>query len=265
MIAAERLENIISQLREKHVVSTLKLSAQLNVTAMTIRRDLVQLEYMGFCKRTHGGAIALGRPVLQETPYTERELLCVLEKIAIAKQAFNLINEGETIALDSGTTTLQLAKLLKEKRNITVLTNSVHAILELYGCRDVRVISTAGFLSNATYAGEGKGDPCFVGPLAEETLKRFRPTKAFIGTSGLTVTDGISNSVIDEATMKRAMIDVASEVILLADHTKFGHTAASIVGPVTLIDSLITDNQITKDFEDSLTEMGVNVIKVNPE
>jgi DeoR family fructose operon transcriptional repressor len=188
-----------------------------------------------------------------------------LEKQAIDKKAFSLVNEGETIALDSGTTTLQLAKLLTKKKNITVLTNSLHAILELYGCRDIKVISTAGFLSNATYSGEGKGDPCFVGPLAEETLKRFRPSKAFIGTSGLTLTDGISNSVIDEATMKRAMIDVSSEVILLADHSKLGHVAASIVGPVTLIDSLITDNQITKEFEDSLTEMGVNVIKVKPE
>ena len=265
MIAAERLECIIGQLREKHVVSTLMLSKQLNVTAMTIRRDLVQLEYMGICKRTHGGAVAVGRPVLQETPYTERGLLYVLEKRAIAKQAFSSVDEGETIALDSGTTTLELAKLLTKKRNITVLTNSVHAILELYGCRDVRVISTAGFLSNATYAREGKGDPCFVGPLAEETLKRFRPTKAFIGTSGLTITDGISNSVIEEASMKRAMIDISSEVILLADHTKFGHTAASIVGPATLIDSLITDDQITKEFEDSLIEMGVNVVKVSPE
>ncbi len=265
MIAAERLEYIIGQLREKHVVSTLKLSSQLNVTAMTIRRDLVQLEDMGFCKRTHGGAIALGRPILQETPYTERELLCVLEKRAIAKHAFNLVNEGETIALDSGSTTLQLAKLLKEKKYLTIITNSVHAILELYGYRDIKVISTSGTLSNTTYSGEGRGDPCFIGPLAEETLKRFRPTKAFIGTSGLTITDGISNSVTDEATMKRTMIDVASEVILLADHTKLGHVAASIVGPVTLIDNLITDNQITKEFEDSLTEMGVNVIKVNPE
>ena len=263
MIAAERLESIINLLREKHVVSTVQLSKRMGVSAMTVRRDLVHLEDMGLCERTHGGAVAAGRTILKETPYTERGLICVQEKRAIAKKAAELVREGETIAIDSGTTTLQLGKFLKNKKNITVITNSVHLILELYGSKGVQVISTAGSLSRAPYPDEGNGDPCFVGSMAQEIMRRFRPSKAFIGTSGLTLTDGISNSIMDEASMKRTMIDMAAEVFLLADHTKFGHVASSIVGSVSLINTLITDSGIKQELVDSLNEMGVQVIQVD--
>lgn len=265
MIAAERLEKIISFLREKHVVSTSALSEDLEVTEMTIRRDLLELESQGLCQRTHGGAIAAGRSILRETPYRERELQNVKEKRAIAREAALLVHEGETIALDSGTTTLQLARLLKKKRNITVVTNSIHAILELYCCNNIRVISSSGTLSNPMFTGESQGDPCLVGPLAEEILERFRPSKAFIGTSGISLDDGLSNSVMDEASMKRTMMRVSGEAIVLADHTKIGHVASSIVGPISLVDRLITDDKIPLSFLEKIESMGVLVTQAMPE
>jgi DeoR family fructose operon transcriptional repressor len=265
MIAAERINYIIGRLQDERVVNTFGLSENLNVSAMTIRRDLAQLEEMGLCKRTHGGAVAAGRSVLTEIPYNERELHNVKEKHAIAHLAIELIESGDLIALDSGSTTLEFAKILKKKNDITVITNSVYATLELFNYRNISVVSTAGTLSYTPYSGNGVGDPCLVGPLAEETIRRFRPPKAIMGTSGLNIKDGISNSNIDQATMKKVMMEVSAEVIMLADSSKFGHTASSIVGPVTLIHTLVTDTRISKKMEIALIEKGIRVLKADPD
>ena len=264
MIAAERLQQIIEILRTEHVVSTKRLSEILGVSSMTARRDLLKLETMGICTRTHGGAIAVGRSVVQDTPYDERQLLYVMEKRAIGRVAAQMVEEGETIALDSGTTTARMAKVLRDKRNITVVTNSVLVLLELSDCSEIRVISTAGTLSRAMFEDPGSSDPCLVGPLAENTMRLFRPTKAFMGTTGIDLTDGLSNSVMDQATMKRTMMEVSADVILLADHSKFGHVASSIVGPITLINRIITDTGMHPDFERELQDVGIEVIKVEP-
>lgn len=264
MIAAERLEYIMDKLRSEHIVSIQSLSTKLEVSPMTIRRDILQLEEMGLCQRTHGGAISSSRPILTDTPYDERELLFVDEKRAIAKKAADMVEEGDTIAIDSGTTTFHFAQALKEKKNITVITNSVYVLTELYESKSITVVSCAGTLSRSSFTEQEHGDPCLVGPLAEMTMHRFRPTKAFIGTTGLSLVDGLSNSVMDQALMKQAMIEVSSEVILLADHSKFGHVSSAIVGPVTLVDYLITDMGISDEFEKRITELGVKVIKVNP-
>ncbi len=263
-IAAERLEHIIDLLRREHVVRTNSLSEQLQVSKMTIRRDLTQLEEMGICTRTHGGAMALDRSVILDRPYNERELQFLMEKRAIARRAAEMIDEGDLIAIDSGSTTLQLTKEIKKKQNITIVTNSVLILTELADQKNIKVISTAGELSKAPYESLGQGDPCLVGPLAESIMKRFRPSKAFMATTGLTLTDGLSNSVMDQATMKQIMIEVSAKVVLLSDHSKFGHVAASIVGPVTLIDCVITDTGIFPEFEKGLKELGIQVIKVDP-
>jgi len=265
MIAAQRLEYIIASLREKHVVSTNVLSDQLNVSEMTIRRDLDELEQLGLCQRTHGGAVVAGRSIIQETPYSERELLHVMEKKAIAHAAIQMIHDGDTIALDSGTTTLHLARLLRERENITVVTNAIHVILELYCCNGIKVIATSGTLSRPYLKEAEQRDPCLVGSLAEETMRKFRPSKAFIGTSGLSIADGLSNSVNEEASMKRAMMDVSAETIVLADHTKFGHVASFIVGPASMINKLITDPDISREFEENISKLGVEVIKAQLE
>jgi DeoR/GlpR family transcriptional regulator of sugar metabolism len=263
MIAAERLDRIITKLRTQHVVSTARLSVELGVSAMTIRRDLARLEEMELCQRTHGGAVGRGRAVIQDTPYNQRQLLNVLEKRAIAQRAADFVKEGESLAIDSGTTTLQFAKALRSRRNITVITNSVNILSELSDCEDISVISTSGTISRARYEGQGEGDPCLVGPLAEGTLRRFRPDRAFMATTGLTLTDGLSNSDLEQASLKAVMMEVAADITLLADHTKFGHVAASIVGPVTLLDRLITDRGISPEFEEGLREVGVEVFAVD--
>jgi len=264
MIVAERLQTISELLRAEHVVSTEKLSKLLDVSTMSIRRDLARLEKMGVCRRTHGGAISEVGTFVQDVPYSTREQRYVAEKRAIAYIAASLVNEGDTIALDGGTTTGHMAVALKDRRNITIITNALRVLNLLSDSRDLTVVSTGGTLSRSIYEKPGYGDPCLVGPLAEATMSRFRPIKAFMATTGFTISDGLSNELMDQATMKQAMIESSSDVILLADNSKFGHVASSIIGPATLIDQLITDTGISEDLKRAIEKLGIEVMVVDP-
>lgn len=264
MIAAQRLHQISEQLRILHVVSIASLSKVFGVSEMTIRRDLMQLEKMGLCRRTHGGAVSTHGVLTRDIDYRQREQLHVAEKIAIGRAAAVMVQEGETIAIDAGTTTAQLAVSLKGRRNITVITNSLRVLDQLCDSPGITLISTGGTVAPAMDGEFGHGDHFLVGPLAEATLRRFRPNKAFMGTTGLTITDGLTNSVIEQAELKRLMMELSAEVILLADHSKFGRVASSVAGPVTLLHRVITDSGISPEMKRALEERGIEVIVVEP-
>lgn len=262
LIRAERLQRIQDQLRAEHFVSLSNLSALLGVSEMTIRRDLIRLERMGLCRRTRGGAASLHGVLARDTHYSERELLNVAEKMAIGRAAAELVQDGETIAIDAGTTTAHLAAALKDRRNITVITNSLRVLDQLCDSPGIKLISTGGTVSPADSGKLGHGDHFLVGPLAEAGMQRFRPSKAFLGTIGCTLADGLSNSVLEQSQIKRVMMEVSAEVILLADHTKFGRVASSIVGPVTLLNRIITDTGIVPRIKEALERQGIEVITV---
>ena len=226
MIPAERLQLIGELLSSEQVVSTAALSEQFGVSEMTVRRDLTRLEQMGLCRRTHGGAVSVRGLSVQDIPYGERMRLYVAEKTAIGRAAAQMVNEGDTIAIDAGTTTAHMAAALRNRQHITVITNSLRVLEYLSDVPGMTVISTGGTVSTAIEEPPGRADPCLVGPLAEATMRRFRPDKAFMATTGLTLTDGLSNSVLEQAELKRLMIDLSDEIILLADHTKFGCVAS---------------------------------------
>jgi DeoR family fructose operon transcriptional repressor len=262
VIAAERLRMIREWLLQEHVVSTSTLSRRLGVSEMTVRRDLRQLEQMHLCHRTHGGAVAVHGLSVQDMPYNQREALNVAEKVAIGRAAAALVLDGETIAIDSGTTAAHMAAALRNRQSITVVTNSLLVLNHLFDAQGITVICTGGILSSALNQQPGRDDPCLVGPLAEATIRRFRPSKAFMATTGLTIADGLTNGVLSQAEVKRAMIEVSSEVILLADHTKFGQVASSVVGPVTLVHRVITDQGISPQMCLALQELGIEVTVV---
>ncbi|MBC7233989.1 MAG: DeoR/GlpR transcriptional regulator [Chloroflexi bacterium] len=264
MIGAERLRRISERLSAEHVVSIASLSKALGVSEMTIRRDLMQLEKMGLCRRTHGGAVSTHGTLTRDIDYRQREQLHVAEKVAIGRAAAAMVQEGETIAIDAGTTTAQLAAALKGRRNIMVITNSLRVLDQLCDSPGITLISTGGTVAPAMDGEFGHGDHFLVGPLAEATLRRFRPNKAFMGTTGLTITDGLSNSVIEQAELKRLMMELSAEVILLADHSKFGRVASAIAGPVTMLHRVITDSGISPQMKRALEELGIEVIVVEP-
>ena len=262
--AAQRLQQIAEQLRSQHVVSIASLSKALGASEMTIRRDLMRLEKMGLCRRTHGGAVSTHGILARDIDYRQREQLHVAEKVAIGRAAAAMVQEGETIAIDAGTTTAQLAVALKGRRNITVITNSLRVLDQLCDSPGITLISTGGTVAPAMDGEFGHGDHFLVGSLAEATLRRFRPHKAFMGTTGITITDGLSNSLIEQAELKRLMMELSAEVILLADHSKFGRVASSIAGPVTLLHRVITDTGIPSQMKGALEELGIEVIVVEP-
>jgi DeoR/GlpR family transcriptional regulator of sugar metabolism len=264
VIRAERLQRIQDQLRAEHFVSISGLSVLLDVSEMTIRRDLTRLERMGLCRRTRGGAVSLHGVLARDTHYSQREQLNVAEKMAIGRAAAELVPDGETIAIDAGTTTAQLAAALKDGRDLTVITNSLRVLDQLCDSPGIKLISTGGTVSPLGTGELGHGDRFLVGPLAEAGMRRFRPSSAFMGTTGCTLADGLSNSVLEQSQIKRLMIDVSAEVILLADHTKFGRVAASIVGPVTLVNRIITDTRIVPRIREALERQGIEVITVRP-
>lgn len=251
MLPAERQSRIVRLITERRTVSIVELCALFGVSDMTIRRDLRRLEERGILQRTHGGAELLKQPP-GDLPYYAREHEQVQEKEAIARLAASLIEDGETIVLDAGTTVASLARLLVHKRDLTVITNSVHVVNELIGSNGVTVISTGGTLWAPTIS--------MVGPLAVSALRRFTADKAFLATPAISLEAGMTNSNLYEAEVKATMIEIARERTLLVDHTKFGRTSYAVVAPLSALNRLITDEGTPPDTVHRLRDKGLEVL-----
>jgi DeoR family fructose operon transcriptional repressor len=251
MLAVERQSRIAQLINERQTVSVAELGTLFDVSDMTIRRDLERLEERGILERTHGGAIILKRPT-GDHPYYAREHEQVLEKAAIARAAASLVKDGETIALDAGTTIASFARTLVDKHDLTVITNSVHVINELLGVPGITVIATGGTLWEPTVS--------LVGPLAVSALRRFTVDKAFLATPAISLEAGITNSNLYEAEVKSTMLEIAREKTLLVDHTKFGRTSYAVVAPLSALDRLITDDRTPPETIAQLRASGLEVV-----
>jgi DeoR family fructose operon transcriptional repressor len=269
MLAGERRCKIQEMLACRSGVTIADLVELFGTSEMTIRRDLNELEARGVCQRIYGGALSLrindcrATPDVGYPPYSLREHSCAQEKIAIARQAVALVRPGDTIVIDSGTTAAHLAYALRNVGPVTVISNSVGVLAQLYDVTNISLISPGGTLSVEGSSAPG-GDISFVGPVAATSLRSFRPNKAFIGTSGLSLADGISNVGLFQAEIKRIMIEIAEEAILITDHSKFGQVSGFIVSSMQSFRKIITDiNAPTKDVE-ALRAMGIEVILAEP-
>jgi DeoR family fructose operon transcriptional repressor len=251
MLAIERQSRITQLLNERQAVSVAELAQTFGVSDMTIRRDLLRLEERGVLRRTHGGASILRRPP-GDYPYYAREHEQVAEKAAIARVAAGLIQDGETIVLDAGTTTAMLARLLPPKRDLTVITNSIHVVNELMGKAGVTVIVTGGTLWEPTVS--------LVGPVAVSTLRRFTADRAFMATPAISLEAGVTNSNLYEAEVKSIMIEISRQRTLLVDHTKFGRTSYAVVAPLSAFHRLITDDGTPAETVQRLREAGLEVL-----
>jgi len=260
MLAVARRERIAKLVRQRQAISVSELKETFGASEATIRRDLTKLEKQGVLKRTYGGAVSLHLPP-REVLFHERAKLQAAEKQAIALAAAKLVTDGETIVLDAGTTTAHLARALRNHRNLTVITNSERVMLELYDCGGVTVIVTGGMLHLLGGLPQ-QIDLIMVGPVAEATLRRFRPAKAFLGTTGITIAEGMSNANLPQSQIKQLMIEISDEVILLTDHTKFGRVSYSLVAPIDVLDKVITDSNTSQENRIALRERGVDVMVV---
>lgn len=246
----DRQRRIASLIRERGGVSASELTDLFGVTDETIRRDLAHLASVGVIRRLHGGAVA--EHTREESGFDRRSREHLREKVAIARAAAAGITDGSTIIVDSGTTTVQLAKELNGKRDLVVVTNAVTNAVELMNNPDITVVLTGGVIRPRTFGA--------VGEMAVANLNELRVDQAYLAISGISIDGGLTYPSFEEAAVKRAMMAVASEVILLADSSKFGRDSMVRVGPLDAVTRIITDPGIDRQTADHVRDLGVDLI-----
>jgi DeoR/GlpR family transcriptional regulator of sugar metabolism len=250
MLPADRLQVIADLIRERGSVRGRDLVDVLGVTDETIRRDLARLEGKGLVRRAHGGAVAIRPGDETDTSFRLREH--EREKIAIGRRAVELIADGSSIILDSGTTTLCLARTLRPRQDLVVVTTAVTNALELVGNPGTTVIMTGGVIRPTTFGASGQ--------LAAASLSSLHVDQTFLAIHSVSSAGGLTYPLFEEVDAKRAMIDAASEVILLADHSKFGRQALVRVAPITAVHRIITTPGVDPEELAAIRDLGIEVI-----
>src|SRR5947209_6877490 len=212
-LTIERQQQIEHLIKERRHVRVIELSKHFGVSEPTIRRDLQKLEQMGRVRRAHGGAIA-AQQATPELPIVQRIVECAEEKRRIGQAAAQLVQDGETIFLGSGTTTLEVARHLEGKKNLTVITNALNIANQLADNANITLIITGGVLRHSEFS--------MIGHIVEQSLKDLRADKAIMSMRAISIEEGLTNDNLLETITDRVIIRFARELILVADHTKFG-------------------------------------------
>ncbi|WP_031428340.1 DeoR/GlpR family DNA-binding transcription regulator [Flavimarina sp. Hel_I_48] len=249
----ERHQLILERLREKKHVKVLDLCDELDVSAVTIRKDLKLLEEKGLLYRTHGGA-SLDNPYINEKPIQEKEKISVEEKSNIAETALKLILENDSIMLASGTTVQQLARAIVPLGKLNVITSSLHVALELIKNKDVEVIQLGGPLRHSSGS--------VTGHYAQHILSNISCNQLFLGVDGIDLDYGCTTTSLEEAVLNKKMMDCAQKTIILADSSKFGKRSFGKICEIDAIDEIITDDSLPLSVKNKLLEMGVKVTLV---
>lgn len=253
LFTEERLARIAEMIAEGRRATVLELSQALQVSEATIRRDLRLLEQRGIVQRTHGGAIAPSNTGFEPT-FLEKEVKAAVEKERIGRAAADLIRDGETVILDAGTTTAQIAKALQGRNGLTIVTNAINIALELTHSPGIEVYLTGGTLKGSTLA--------LVGPAAEDFLRGFYADKVFLGVNGVDLRRGLTTPSLSEARVKRIMLESARERILVADNTKYGAVAFAAIAPLDMLDRVVSDSGLPDEFRDEFERKKIEVLIV---
>jgi len=233
VIASSRQTRLLERLQSRAYADTQDLSAFLGVSEATVRRDLVDLEARGLIRRTHGGAMPLAQ-ITSEFPNNERMGRNAAEKARIGKVAADLVAPGDAVFLDAGTTTLQVASQLSHRDGLTFVTNGTDISACLAGAGVQRLFVTGGEYYDFNHS--------LTGALAAEQIRRFNVDKLFLSVSAVDLRRGqitISHPALAEA--QRAMIEIAQEVIVVADHSKFTRNALTVIAPLEAVNRIVTD------------------------
>jgi DeoR family transcriptional regulator of aga operon len=247
----ERRNRIIDKLETEKQVLVSDLSREFDVSEVTIRNDLAYLEEIGIMYRTHGGGIKQ-RKVALEYGLTEKEKQNLPEKKRIGEKAAGLIQENDTIILDSGTTTMEIAKNLSNFKNLTVITNALNIIGQIKEYPQVHLIVPGGVLKPRSHA--------LYGAPAEDAFKNYYCDKFFMGVDAIDLNHGLSTPTIEEAYLNRIMIQVSKEVILVADSSKFSKRNFVFIAPVNILHTIITDTGLPPEIKSAYENQGIKVI-----
>lgn len=253
MLNEERRRAILEIIHRNGRVLVTDMASQFDTSQVTIRKDLEVLHAQGLVHRTHGGALPAREGALEDPTLREKENLQRAEKLRIAEAAARLVNEGQVVILDSGTTTTCIARALRNFHNVTIITNAVNIAAELSGA-PVEVILTGGTLRKNSFS--------LVGPIAEETLHRLNADILFLGVDGFDTHYGLSTPNLLEAKVNRVMVEVSKRVVAVCDSSKFGRRSLSLITPTSAIHEVITDRNIEKSDLRELKKMGMEVTLV---
>lgn len=238
MLPNQRRDKIFELIREDGQAKVTDLSRIFKVTEVTIRQDLERLENEGFIMREHGGAY------LKDIDMNVRNLQLqnqenVIQKTAIARKAVEFIHDGDTIILDSGSTTTEISKIVSGFKNLTVITNALNIALILGTQTGINVIVTGGEFKAPTLS--------LTGQKAADFFQNLHVDRLFLATAGIALRSGLTYPGISDICVKRAMIESADEIYLVADSTKIGQNSFASLGALSLINYLITDSNITQE------------------
>lgn len=257
MFAEERYMRIMEAVNRAGKATVAELSEALGVSQVTVRRDLEKLEERELLVRTHGGAIALHAHVSEvahEKSFSEKAEALVAEKERIAEAAARLVHDEDAVMLTPGTTNMMIAKKLVGKKGLKVVTNAANIAVQIGNYSDMEIILIGGKLRRKSFA--------LVGPLAEETLRHIRVDKLFLGVDGFDLKEGLTTPNLSEASMDRQMLSIAKQVIVVADHTKFGKVFFSHVAPLRVVHTVITDRSLSKEICGRIRDLGIELITV---
>src|ERR1700735_3370083 len=253
MMAEERRTQILQIVRSEGRARVNELANRFSSSAVTIRNDLNELHQRGLVLRSHGGAV-LPDKILRESPVQERLKAYSDEKRRIGAMAVSLIHDGETIILDSGTTTLEIARQMKKMQGLQVITNGVNIAAELLDARGVQV-----FIVGGTVRGESAS---ISGRFTEEMFDQFSADKLFLSGAGCDLDFGVSGANLEETMVNRAMLRISREIILVADASKFSKRSRSRIAPFSQIDTVISNTSLDEDIQAKLRGQGCNLILV---
>ena len=249
--ANQRRDKILDMIREDGQAKVADLSRIFKVTEVTIRQDLERLEQEGLIRREHGGAIlnqdrdSYGEPQLMNLQNMEAKRI-------IATEAVKLINDGDTIILDSGSTTTEIAKLIRNFRNLTVITNALNIARILSANSSINLNVTGGEFKSPTLS--------LTGDKAAAFFDGIHADKLFLATAGISLKAGLTYPSLSDLVVKKAMIESADNVYLVADSTKIGKSSFASLGALSMVDYIITDSNITQEHKKLFNDFDVKYI-----
>jgi DeoR family transcriptional regulator, aga operon transcriptional repressor len=253
MLSEERRRAIVELLITDGRVLVRDLAKRFRTSLITIRKDLEYLHQQGQLERSHGGALPVKTGALMDNSLKEKERLRRQDKLRIAVAAARMIGKGQVIILDSGTTTMAIARCCRQIKNLTIITNAINIAGELADS-PVEVILTGGVLRKNSFS--------LVGPLAEESLRKLSADLLFLAVDGFDVHYGLTTPNLLEARVNKAMAESARRTVVVCDSSKFGRRSLSLILPTSSVHECISDKGISKSDLKALRESNVEVTLV---
>ena len=251
MLAIERRNAILEKLQAERRVVVSELSQIYKVSEETIRRDLEKLENDGFVIKSYGGAV-INENANVDLPFNIRNKRNVISKQKIAEVISSRIKDGTSIMLDASSTAVYIAKALKERKNLTLITNSIEILIEMFDTPNVNVLSTGGAMREGSFA--------LVGPQTDKMLKSYHVDVAIVSAKGFDLETGMTDTEELHANNKKTMLHAGREKVLAVDSSKFGKTAFTEIGTLEDISMVVTDAKPDEVWLQAFKEYGIECI-----